>query len=210
MPLREVSPLDEMDRADKARQLVLYDQTGGSQSENDKREEVIGDRDEEEFLSVRELRNQYLDYLYSKTEEIEEQKDSRRYYHGAQLTAEQMRVLKARHQPVQIWNRIGRKINQIVGSVERMRCDPKAEGRDPKSEAGAEVANQSIRYVLDANMFKNMIEPSCVLQAGMEGIAGIQFVLTQGDKGDPDVGYAGRHGRRVFLRSAVLQHLVQG
>jgi hypothetical protein len=86
MPLHEVSPLDEMDRADKARQLVLYDQTSGVQDDNDKREEVIGDRDAEEFLSVRELRNQYLDYLYSKTEEVEEQKDSRRYYHGAQLT----------------------------------------------------------------------------------------------------------------------------
>jgi hypothetical protein len=186
MPLTEYSPLDEMDRADKARLMPLLDQTSGTEQAADKREDV--DPEAEEFLPVRELRNQYLDYLYSKTEEIEEQKDSRRYYHGAQLTAEQLRVLKARHQPVQIWNRIGRKINGIVGVVAKMRTDPKAEGRDPKSEAGAQVAEQSVRYVLDANQFKNNIEPICMLQAGIEGIAGVQLVLTKGDKGDPDVG----------------------
>jgi hypothetical protein len=140
------------------------------------------------FLPVRTLRTQYLDYLDSKVEEIEEQKDSRRYYHGAQLTAEQRRVLERRHQPIQIWNRVGRKINGIVGVVERTRCDPKAEGRDPKSDAGAEVATQSIRYVLDSNTFKVSLEPIVLLQAGMEGIGGVQLVMQQGDKGDPDVG----------------------
>ncbi len=187
MPLREYSPLDDMERADRARLVPLLDQTGGDQAENDKREDVVGDPDEQDFLSVRELRNQYLDYLYSKTEEIEEQKDSRRYYHGAQLTAEQLRVLKARHQPVQVWNRCGRKVNGIVGVVMRSRSDPKAEGRDPKSEAGAQVANQSIRYVLDGSQFKSTIEPMCLLQRGYEAISGVQLVLTQGDKGDPDV-----------------------
>lgn len=199
MPLREYSPLDEMDRADKARLMPLLDQTSGTQDPADKREQAYGDpREGEGFLPVRELRNQYLDYLYSKTEEIEEQKDSRRYYHAAQLTAEQLRVLKARHQPVQVWNRIGRKINGIVGVVQRSRSDPKAEGRDPKSEAGAEVANQSIRAVLDGSQFKNTIEPMCLLQRGIEAISGVQFVLTKGDKGDPDVGIENVIGDEYF------------
>ncbi|HLJ53252.1 MAG TPA: hypothetical protein VKT24_07690 [Rhizomicrobium sp.] len=198
MPLREYSPLDEMERADRARLVPLLDQTGGDEATNDKREDLVGDPDENDFLSVRELRNQYLDYLYSKTEEIEEQKDSRRYYHGAQLTAEQLRVLKARHQPVQIWNRVGRKINQIVGVVMKMRTDPKAEGRDPKSEAGAEVANQSIRYVLDSNQFKSSIDHMCLLQAGMEAISGVQLVMIKGDKGDPDVGMNAVVGDEYF------------
>ncbi|WP_339426822.1 hypothetical protein, partial [Pseudomonas proteolytica] len=102
--------------------------------------------------------------------------------------AEQLRVLKARHQPVQIWNRVGRKINGIVGVVERMRCDPKAEGRDPKSEAGAAVATQTVRYVLDANQFKNSLNYWTLLQTGIDGIGGVQLVLQKGDKGDPDVG----------------------
>jgi hypothetical protein len=42
--------------------------------------------------------------------------------------------------------------------------------------------------VLDANQFKDALNPIVLLQAGIEGIAGVQVVLQQGDKGDPDVG----------------------
>jgi hypothetical protein len=187
MPLREYSPLDAMDRGEGA-SLVPRRAPQDNNPVEDKRDHNVGEDDEGMFLPVRTLRVQYLDYLDSKVDEIEEQKDSRRYYHGAQLTAEQRRVLKARHQPEQVWNRVGRKINGIVGVIEKTRCDPKAEGRDPKSEAGAEIATQSIRYVIDGNQFKNAIEPIVLLQAAMEGIAGVQLVLKKGDKGDPNVG----------------------
>jgi len=188
MPVTEYSPLDAMERADNARLAPLVSSREPNNPDEDKRDRDVLDPDSEMFLPVRTLRTQYLDYIDSKVDEIEEQKDSRRYYHGAQLTAEQHRVLKARHQPVQIWNRIGRKINGIVGVVERTRCDPKAEGRDPKSEEGAEIATQTIRYVCDRNQFKNTIEPIVLLQGGIEGITGTQVVLTKGDKGDPDIG----------------------
>jgi hypothetical protein len=185
MPLTEYSPLDAMDRGDAARLAPLM---GAREKNNPVEDKRDGLDEDDSFLPVRTLRSQYLDYLDSKVDEIEEQKDSRRYYHGAQLTAEQRRVLMARHQPIQIWNRVGRKINGIVGIIERNRADPKAEGRDPKSEAGAEIATQSIRYVLDANQFKDALNPIVLLQAGIDAIAGVQLVLQQGDKGDPDVG----------------------
>lgn len=188
MPVTEYSPLDAMERADNARLAPLVGARSANNPDEDKRDRDVLQDDSDMFLPVRTLRSQYLDYIDSKVDEIEEQKDSRRYYHGAQLTAEQHRVLKARHQPVQVWNRIGRKINGIVGVIERTRCDPKAEGRDPKSEEGAEVATQSIRYVCDHNQFKNTIEPIVLLQGGIEGITGTQCVLSKGDKGDPDVG----------------------
>lgn len=176
-----------MARADRARMAPLIRQDNNA--DEDQRAGVVGeDNDEGQFLPVLTLHRQLQDYLSAKVEEIEEQKDSRRYYHGAQLDHEQRLVLRLRHQPVQIWNRVGRKINGIVGQVERMRCDPKAVGRDPKSEQGAEIATQSIRYVCDANQFKNTIEPAVLLQAGIEAISGVQLVLQQGDKGDPDVG----------------------
>jgi hypothetical protein len=186
MPLDTATLADTMARADRARMRPLVQDNN---PDEDKRDGAVGeDDDKEQFLSVLTLHRQLQDYLSGKVEEIEEQKDSRRYYHGAQLDHEQRRVLKHRHQPVQIWNRVGRKINGIVGQVERMRCDPKAVGKNPKSEQGAEIATQSIRYVCDANEFKNTIEPSVLLQAGIEAIAGVQVVLQQGDKGDPDVG----------------------
>lgn len=140
-----------------------------------------------QFLPVTTLRSQYLDYLATKTEEIEEQKNARRYYHGAQLTAEQLRVLRERHQPPQVWNRVARKINGIVGLAERMRSDPKAEPSSPSSEQSADIATHVIREILSANEWKSM-EPWCLLQAGIDGICGVQFVLEQGDKGDVDVG----------------------
>lgn len=177
----------DLDRTDRARMAPLVAQRESGDRDPSKRDRRV-DAESDMFLPVRTLRVQYLDYLDSKVDEIEEQKDSRRYYHGAQLTEEQRRVLKARHQPIQIWNRVGRKINGIVGVVERTRTDPKAEGRNPKSEAGAEIATQSVRYVLDSNMFKTSLEPIVLLQAGIEGISGTQVVLQQGDKGDPDIG----------------------
>ena len=190
MPVTEFSPLDQMEAADNARLMPLVQYPEPETTDDFSRHQATSTStdDEAEFLSVGELRRQYLDYLDSKVDEIEEQKDSRRYYHGAQLTAEQLRALRARHQPVQIWNRISRKINGIVGFIERMRCDPKAEGRNPKSEAGAEVATQSIRTVLDTNQFKNSLNYWTLLQTGIDGLGGVQFVLEKGDKGDPDVG----------------------
>jgi hypothetical protein len=200
MPIVEYSPLDEMDRADAARLAPLIQQQEPGTGDDFSRQEAAGGPafNPDQFLSVGELRRQYLDYLDSKVEEVEEAKDSRRYYHGAQLTADQLRVLKARHQPVQIWNRIGRKINSIVGVVERMRGDPKAEGRDPKSEAGASVATQSIRYVLDANQFKNSLNYWTLLQTAIDGIGGVQLVLQKGDKGDPDAGLVWVIGDEYF------------
>ncbi|WP_339472600.1 hypothetical protein, partial [Pseudomonas sp. EL_65y_Pfl1_R83] len=105
MPVVEYSPLDEMDRADSARLSAVFQKDQPETSDDFSRQAPAGgiETNPDQFLSVGELRRQYLDYVDSKVEEVEEAKDSRRYYHGAQLTAEQLRVLKARHQPVQIW-----------------------------------------------------------------------------------------------------------
>ena len=162
-----------------------------------------GDKDEEQFLGVRKLQQQYLDYLQTKSEEIEEQKEARRYYHGAHWTADQIRILRKRHQPPLTWNRIARKINAIVGLVERGRSDPKALPRHIKSEAGADIATQVIRYVLDENDWKG-IDPWCLLQSCIDGIAGVQMVLTEGDqKATQTLRCLGLSGTN-FLRSDVV------
>ena len=168
---------------DAARLAPLVSPTAGERKPENK---PVDDEDRTQFLSVGKLRTMYLDYLTTKVDEIEEQKDSRHYYHGAHWTPEQIKILRRRHQPVLTWNRVGRKINAIVGVVERMRSDPKALPRNQHSEGGADIATQVIRYVLDANDWKG-IDPWCLLQAGIDGIAGIQLVLTQGDQGDPDI-----------------------
>lgn len=144
------------------------------------------DEDSTQFLSVETLRRQYTDYLTNKVDEIEEQKEGRRYYHGAFYTAEQLRILRERHQPPLPWNRVAKKINRRVGMIQRMRSDPKAFGNNPKSEQGAEIATQSIRSVLDGAQFKTL-DAACLLQAAIEGTAGVQLVLIRGDTGDVNV-----------------------
>jgi hypothetical protein len=142
--------------------------------------------DEAQFLDVRKLRTQFIDFITSKTDEIEEQKEARHYYHGAQYTSEQIRILRRRHQPPITWNRTARKINSICGVVERLRSDPTALPAHVKSEKGADLATQVIRYVLQANDFKG-VGPWCILQSCIDGIAGVQKVLTRDDEGQVDI-----------------------
>src|SRR3954471_6804504 len=104
----------------------------------------IGEGEDVEFLDVGTLRSQYLDYLTNKAAEIEEQKEARRYYHGAQLTEAERRVLDKRGQPPVIINAISKKINRIVGLTERVHYDPKAFPRNPQGEAGADIATESV------------------------------------------------------------------
>jgi len=135
---------------------------------------------------VSRLRRQYLDYLGTKQPEIEEQKVARRYYYGAQWTAEAVKALRDRRQPIITYNRVRPKINGIVGLVERLRQDPKAYPRNPRNESGATVATQSIRAVLDGVQWQQMSSEVCRL-AAVDGLAGVALELKQGDHKDPDV-----------------------
>lgn len=142
---------------------------------------------EDGFFPVSRLHQQYLDYLSAKVQEIEEQKLSRHYYHGAQYTPEEIRVLRERRQPIITINRTARKIDSIAGLMLRLRQDPKAFPRNPKNMDGAEVATQSVRNVLDSNEWY-FLDNYCATQAGIEGIAGVELKLIPGDHEDPDVG----------------------
>src|SRR4051812_26561188 len=94
------------------------------------------------------LKLDYLSYLDLKVEEIREQQESRRYYHASQWTKKQIETFNKRKQPIVTFNRVGRKINAVVGLLEKQRQDPKAYPRTPKHEDGAEVATAVLRYVL--------------------------------------------------------------
>lgn len=141
-----------------------------------------------DYWPLERCKRAYLDYLASKADEIEEQKESRRYYHGAQLTQKQYKVLEKRRQPPQIRNRINRKIDGTIGLLERLRQDPKAYPRTPKQEDGADLATAVLRYVLDEQQWK-AVSPECSRDAAIDGIGGISLELIQGDEGDPEIGF---------------------
>lgn len=140
----------------------------------------------QQHWNLSKLKRAYTDYLGTKREEIDEQQDARRYRHGSHWTKEQIRVLHARRQPIVHENIVGRKINGIVGTITRLRQDPKAYPRTPQHEAGAELATAALRYVLDQQEF-DAKDPVCAEMAAIDGIGGIEINLTQGDMGDPEI-----------------------
>jgi hypothetical protein len=145
-----------------------------------------GNAESAAYLPVERLREQYINYLTVKMPEIEEQKEARRYYHGAQWSADDIRILRKRKQPIITYNRIGRKINGIIGLVERVRQDPKGFPRSPNHEEGAEVATTTVREILDGSDWKTQ-DAECIRHCAIDGISGVEMRLIEGDHGDPDI-----------------------
>jgi hypothetical protein len=143
----------------------------------------------EDGYGVERLRRQFLDFAGDKKDEIAEQRQARHYYHGDQYSAADVATLKARKQPIITSNRIGRKIDGVIGLLERLRQEPKASPRTPQQEEGAELATATIRYCLDVNEWR-AIAPECGRNGAVNGIGGIELFQTQGDQGDPDIGMA--------------------
>jgi hypothetical protein len=131
-------------------------------------------------------RREFEDYASVKSREIDEQRSSWRYYHVDQWTAAQLKVLNKRQQPPITFDRTGRKIDSLTGTIRRLRTDPKAYPNTPKGEQGAEVATQVIRTINDAS-FAEDLEVECCRDGLIHGIGVDELVLTQGDKGDPDL-----------------------
>src|SRR6185369_1836092 len=127
--------------------------------------------DDGDYHDLTRLRRQYYDYLGAADAEIKEAREARHYYHGSQWTAEEIAVLQRRKQPVITSNRIVRKIDAVVGLVEKLRQDPKAYARTPQHEQGAELATAVMRYVLDSSDWKSKSVRIARL-AAIDGIAG--------------------------------------
>ncbi len=160
--------------------------SAGSASAGVAGSEKSGAPEQDQYWSLRKLKQGYLDYLGNKRDEIEEQKKARRYRHGAHWTEEQIKVLQRRKQPVVTYNRIGRKIDGIIGLVAKLRLDPKAYPRTPQHQQGADLATAVLRYVMDTAEFKYK-DPQAAERAAINGIGGVELEIVPGDKGDPDI-----------------------
>lgn len=141
---------------------------------------------DDDYLSVDRLRRQYNDFAAVKNAEQQEMVDARHYYHGDQWTKEEIETLRRRKQPVITSNRIVRKIDAVVGLIERLRQDPKGFARTPQHDEGAELATATLRFVLDNNDWKSK-SSRIARAAGIDGISGIEYDLVAGDEGDPSI-----------------------
>jgi hypothetical protein len=151
----------------------------------------------EELPRVTRRRREFESYASAKSREIDEQRLSWRYYHVDQWTADQLRILKRRQQPAVTFDRTGRKIDSLSGTIRRLRTDPKAYPNTPNGEAGAEVATQVIRTINDAS-FAEDLEVECCRDALIHGIGVSELMLTKGDKQDPDLRFGYIDPRTFF------------
>jgi hypothetical protein len=132
--------------------------------------------DDQGFWPLSKLVKAYTTYLDSKSLEIQEQQIARRYRHGAQWTSDQIKTFNDRKQPVVTYNKIGPKIDGIVGTVERLKQDPKAFPRSPQHQAGADLATAVLRYLMDNNAW-NAVAPMVSEAAAVDGLAGVELDL---------------------------------
>lgn len=75
---------------------------------------------------------------------------------GIQWTASETSLLAARGQPVITVNRIGSKVDFLMGYEQQMRSDPKAMPRTPKHEQEAESATDALRFVAEKTNFQEV------------------------------------------------------
>jgi hypothetical protein len=137
-------------------------------------------------LSLIKLRKQFNSYASVKDPEIMEARQSWRYYHNKQWTKEELRKLRMRKQPEITLGVIQRKADGIVGTIRRLRTDPKAFPRTEKEGPGAEVATQAIRYVCDSSHWEE-IEAEACRDGVVGGINVAELEIVSGDQGDPDI-----------------------
>jgi len=147
--------------------------------------QAIAGEQQEGYPTTR-LRRQYQDFVGAKRNEIKEQRIARHYYHGDQWEENEVKVLKARRQPILTNNRISRKIDGVVGLLERTRQDPKAYPRTPQQEQGADIATEAMRYTMDSCDWP-MVSSECGRNAAVNGIGVLEMALEQGDHADPEV-----------------------
>lgn len=146
--------------------------------------DYVGDEpstEDEDGLDIDELRKQFTDYVTIKQSEILEARTALQYYHGDQWTKEELDALRARGQPAIVFNRIGRKIDGLVGVLEKLRGDPKAYGRVESNEHGAELATQCVRYALDQCRWPAQ-ETELMRKGACTGIVVAELGIMAGDK----------------------------
>lgn len=133
--------------------------------------------------------DRYKDYLSVKTNEIEEARLAKQYYHGEQWTEDEVNILRSRGQPVVTYNYVAQRINSIMGLLDRLRVDPKAYPRTPQGDQGAELASLALTYQMDEQRWREKFA-DMMLQCAMSGICAVALELIQGDAGDTEIGLA--------------------
>lgn len=112
----------------------------------------------------------------------------RDYYDGRQWTADEVRILRARHQPPIVDNYVKRKVELLRGLERRGRSDPKAFPRTPSEDDRADAATQALRYVADDQRY-DVIRSSVFDNMLIEGAGGCEVIIEPDPSSTDGAGY---------------------
>ena len=106
----------------------------------------------------------------------------RDYKLGEQWTEAEVSTLKKRKQPVITINRIGPKVDFLLGMETQRRRDPRAFPRTPDDEEGATAATDALRFVMESNRW-DRVRSECFDDFLVEGTCGADVRVREGKKG---------------------------
>lgn len=101
----------------------------------------------------------------------EESERDRDYVNGDQWTQEEINTLKKRKQPVITINRIGPKVDFLLGMESSHRTDPRAYPRTPNDEDAAAAATDALRYIMEDQRW-DRVRSECFSNFIVEGSCG--------------------------------------
>lgn len=102
----------------------------------------------------------------------EESERDRDYVNGDQWTQEEINTLKKRKQPVITINRIGPKVDFLLGMESSHRTDPRAYPRTPNDEDAAAAATDALRYIMEDQRW-DRVRSECFSNFIVEGYCGV-------------------------------------
>jgi len=106
----------------------------------------------------------------------------RDYRNGKQWTTAEIATLEKRRQPVVTIDRIGPKVDFLLGLEQSQRSDPKAYPRTPKEEDAANAATDSLRYAVDSNDW-NGLRSDAFDNFIVEGVCGADVSVVEAKDG---------------------------
>ena len=168
---------------------------------------TVGRPSDDDSLAVR-MRH-YDEFADAMDDALDLALKSEEYYHGDQLTSEEVTRLRKRGQPPVVFNHVNRALNYLLGSEISNRVDPQAYPRTMAHDQDAEAVTDALRYVADRkevnlDKLRSRVVRD-VLRAGWSGaVTGIQLEPDGVDEqGRPKfgVGITVKHGswRQVYF-----------
>lgn len=182
----------------------------------------ISDRDEtnakgEPDLDVQTFLRDFRDAYDDTQIEREVAMRCRDYYDGYQLTEDELATLRQRKQPPVVFNRIGPKVDTLIGWEKKLRTDPKAFPRVPSKEDDANSCTDALRFVAQQNKF-DQIRSAVFENLTIEGAGAAKVIVKEKGTDDAyvcivdipwDRLYRDPHSRdRMFADAAYLGEVI--